>query len=104
MARLIKAHDALETERATFYIGMPGFDAHKDLESSLSINLDEADNALAAFVEELRDAAMLEDVAIVSMSDFGRTLSSNGQGTDHGWGTPCVPSLWRGTIHVELLQ
>jgi len=86
VARLVKAHEALETERATFYIGMPGYDAHKDLESSLSANLDEADNALAAFVEELRDAAMLDDVAIVSMSDFGRTLSSNGQGTDHGWG------------------
>ena len=27
-----------------------------------------------------------EDVLVVSISDFGRTLSSNGAGTDHGWG------------------
>jgi len=27
-----------------------------------------------------------ENVTIVSMSEFGRTLTSNGRGTDHGWG------------------
>ena len=26
------------------------------------------------------------DVAVVTMSDFARTLTSNGKGTDHAWG------------------
>eukprot|EP00966_Prymnesium_polylepis_P179122 4147326-Prymnesium_polylepis.1 len=27
-----------------------------------------------------------DDVALVTLSDFGRTLTSNGRGTDHAWG------------------
>ena len=35
---------------------------------------------------------MWDDVAILTASDFGRTLSDNGQGSDHGWcATRVVP-------------
>ena len=30
---------------------------------------------------------MSRDVTLFSASDFGRTLSSNGKGSDHGWGS-----------------
>mmetsp|Transcript_34397 Transcript_34397/g.94802 ORF Transcript_34397/g.94802 Transcript_34397/m.94802 type:complete len:1606 (+) Transcript_34397:291-5108(+) len=86
VAKLVRAHEQLETERATFFVGLGGFDAHKDLGTTLDANLDHVDNALAAFVEELRNASLLDSVAIFSQSDFARTLTSNGQGTDHGWG------------------
>ena len=34
----------------------------------------------------MKAQGIFEDVAIVTMSDFGRTLTWNGAGTDHGWG------------------
>ena len=67
-------------------VSLGGFDAHKDLAESLDANLDQVDNAIGAFVDELRNASLLDSVAIFSQSDFARTLTSNGQGTDHGWG------------------
>ena len=42
--------------------------------------------AVESFVKELKDCDAWDDVVFVTMSDFGRTLTSNGMGTDHGWG------------------
>merc|ERR1711957_970385 len=36
--------------------------------------------------EEVQRQGEFPNVVLVSMSDFGRTLSFNGEGTDHGWG------------------
>ena len=38
-----------------------------------------------AFVAGMRAQGVFESVALFSSSDFGRTLTSNGQGTGHGW-------------------
>ena len=35
---------------------------------------------------ELKAEGVWNDVVLVVVSDFGRTLNSNGQGTDHAWG------------------
>ena len=43
------------------------------------------DAALAPFIREMEGAGTWNDVAIVSASDFGRTLTSNGRGSDHAW-------------------
>jgi uncharacterized protein (DUF1501 family) len=44
------------------------------------------DDALAAFEEEMKAQNLWDNVVVVTASDFGRTLTSNGYGTDHGWG------------------
>ena len=41
---------------------------------------------LKSFKEEMVAQGIWDDVAVVCVSDFGRTLTPNGQGTDHGWG------------------
>jgi hypothetical protein len=41
--------------------------------------------ALSAFVTEMKVQARWQDVTVVSTSEFGRTITSNGAGTDHGW-------------------
>lgn len=42
--------------------------------------------ALLAFQTALGEIGMEDHVTTFTMSDFGRTLTSNGDGTDHGWG------------------
>ena len=48
--------------------------------------LDEINAGLTSFVAEMKLQNVFENTVLVSTSDFGRTLTSNGQGTDHAWG------------------
>ena len=41
---------------------------------------------LSEFHAALVEMNMLDAVTTFSISDFGRTLTSNGRGSDHGWG------------------
>ena len=85
VARIVTKRDALEHERAAFFVEIGGFDNHGTLDA-LPMRLEEIDDAVAAFTDEMKAQGIFEDVAIVTMSDFGRTLTWNGAGTDHGWG------------------
>ena len=53
--------------------------AHKGLLGSLN-------NGLVAFSESMKLQGLNDNVTTFTISDFGRTLSSNGNGTDHAWG------------------
>ena len=44
-------------------------------------------NALTAFYETTKLLAIDGSVTTFTASDFGRTLNSNGDGSDHGWGS-----------------
>ncbi|KAJ8608978.1 hypothetical protein CTAYLR_008963 [Chrysophaeum taylorii] len=85
IARIINKREAFGYERAAFFVSIGGFDTHGTLER-LPGMLTEIDDALGSFVEEMRAQGVFDDVAVATMSDFGRTLTWNGQGTDHGWG------------------
>jgi uncharacterized protein (DUF1501 family) len=61
-----------------------GWDSHGSVD--ISEQLDYLDEAVGMLVDELKMQGVWDDVAIVCLSDFGRTLNSNSQGTDHGWG------------------
>jgi len=86
VARLIKARTALGTERDVFFVRVPRFDTHSDGVSALEWLFGDVDTALGAFVGEMRAQGVWESIVVQSASEFGRTLVSNGQGTDHGWG------------------
>lgn len=86
VAGLIRARGALQTNRNAFFTTLGGFDSHNDADATMSSRLGEADDALEALVAELKAADLWEDVTIIFASEFGRTLTSNGRGTDHGWG------------------
>jgi uncharacterized protein (DUF1501 family) len=86
VARMIGAASALGTRRQVFYVNLGGFDTHDnqnrnhaDLMARLAHGLKYFDDVLGAL--GLRDA-----VTTFTASDFGRTFTSNGDGTDHGWG------------------
>merc|ERR1719343_341773 len=85
VARLIKAREEREAERDFFFVQIGGFDQHNDF-TQLDDRLLEIDEALKGFVEELDAQKVFDSVTLITASDFGRTLTFNGRGTDHGWG------------------
>lgn len=85
VARTIKAHASLDT-RQVFFVRLGGFDTHNNelatqasLLSIVSANLD-------AFWKALNEIGAQNKVTLFTMSEFGRTLGSNGDGSDHAWG------------------
>jgi len=94
-------------ERDFFFVQLGGFDHHSGLQSGLAEKLREVDEAIAGFVEELEKQKIFESVVLVTESDFGRTLSFNGQGTDHGWGGNHIivgGGIQGGQVFNEFLQ
>jgi uncharacterized protein (DUF1501 family) len=82
LARLIKADAGVEAAFAE----VDGWDHHQNENSQLPNLLNQFSNAIAAFSQDLGDR--MEDVVIVTMSEFGRTVEENGTGgTDHGHGS-----------------
>ncbi len=82
LARLIKSGAGVEAAFAE----VDGWDHHQNENLQLPNLLSQFSNAIAAFCQDLGDR--MEDVAIVTMSEFGRTVEENGTGgTDHGHGS-----------------
>ena len=87
IARSIKANAAsVHTERETYYLGMGGFDTHFSATNGLQDRFGYVDSAIEGFEKEMKAQGLWNNVTIVTVSDFGRTLTSNGMGTDHAWG------------------
>lgn len=87
VAKLIHANrDVFQNERDVFFVQMGGFDVHSNAIEGLAETLRTVDGAIADFESEMRTLGLWENVTIVETSDFARTLTSNGGGTDHAWG------------------
>ena len=87
VAKIIGSRKTLNQKRQIFFVSRGGFDNHNELINSQARLLTEFDEAITAFQTALRDDLNIEDrVTTFTASDFARTLSSNGNGTDHAWG------------------
>ncbi len=86
VARAIAARDALNMRRQTFFIRAGGWDHHSEVNDAQTIMLAEISQALKYFKDALQEIGMTENVVTFTASDFGRTLTSNGVGSDHAWG------------------
>jgi len=89
VARLIDTREERKAERDFFYVQAGGWDSHNQMngdEDLLSKNFRKLDVAIKGFVDELKRMQVFDQVVLATSSEFGRTLSSNGKGTDHGWG------------------
>ena len=83
-AKIVALRQDLDVERDVFFLQLGGFDDHNDHHEKLAEKLGDIDAALDAFRKEIGD--VWADVTVAAISDFGRTLTSNGLGTDHAWG------------------
>jgi uncharacterized protein (DUF1501 family) len=86
-ARLIGARSALGLPRQVFFTSLGGFDTHGDQLPRQQQLYAELDGALAAFSAAIDELGLGSQVTLFTASDFGRTLQSNGDGSDHGWGS-----------------
>ncbi len=69
--------------------GIGGFDNHANQRDNHAALLREVSTSIAAFVDDLQGAKLLDRVLLMTFSEFGRTLSENGRrGTDHGAAAP----------------
>lgn len=85
-ARMISVAKSLGLKRQTFFISYGGWDHHDDMKTSMSRMVPVLSKGLAAFHSALKEIGMENQVTSFTSSDFGRTLTSNGKGSDHGWG------------------
>lgn len=87
VARLIAVRDRLQMQRQVFMTAAGGYDTHDNQNTDQPRLLGELTGALAAFQAALEELGVAGSVVTFTQSDFGRTLTSNGDGTDHGWGS-----------------
>ena len=86
VARTIAVRDTLGVSRQVFYVGVGGFDTHSEQATKLPWLQQDLSDSIAAFYAATRELGVQQDVTTFTMSEFGRTLTANGDGTDHGWG------------------
>ncbi|MET0210447.1 MAG: DUF1501 domain-containing protein [Burkholderiaceae bacterium] len=87
VARMIAARSSLGVSRQVFFVSAGGFDLHDSLLLRHPVLLGQLAGAMASFDAALRELNVADKVTSFTASDFGRTLSSNGDGSDHGWGS-----------------
>ena len=98
VARLISARNSLGAKRQVFMVSLGGFDTHdylardhggfRDANNAIIPGLlGKVSEAIGSFYEATVAMGIADKVTTFTASDFGRTLASNGDGSDHGWGS-----------------
>jgi uncharacterized protein (DUF1501 family) len=87
VARMIAARNTLGAKRQVFFVSIGGFDTHDDLATDHPALMAQVGPALAAFQAATTELGVADSVTAFTASDFGRTLTTDGDGSDHGWGS-----------------
>ena len=86
IARTIAARDALGMKRQIFFINFGGWDHHDEVLDNQLGMLNVLSTGMREFQDAMVELSLQDCVTTFSVSEFGRTLTSNGNGTDHAWG------------------
>lgn len=94
IAGLIRSSSRSRLGRQTFFASLGGFDLHSAQLSSSDPTrgshanlLCELSDALYSFQRAMEQIGQADQVVTFTASEFGRSLLSNGQGSEHGWGS-----------------
>ena len=85
VARMIAANEMLGMRRQIFFVGAGGWDTHDSQTPRLNKLLSDLNGSLSEFQNKLDERGLGDSVTTFTASDFGRTLTINGDGSDHGW-------------------
>jgi uncharacterized protein (DUF1501 family) len=87
VARMISARSPLGAKRQVFFVSLGGFDTHDGIATDHPALMAQVGPALAAFHTATVELGVQGSVTSFTASDFGRTLTTDGDGSDHGWGS-----------------
>jgi uncharacterized protein (DUF1501 family) len=87
VARLIAARQKLGLKKQCFFCSIGGFDTHGDDQLTRQAELlGDVSQSISAFYAATAELQIQNNVTTFTASDFNRTYTSNGQGSDHAWG------------------
>lgn len=86
VAQTISIRQQLGARRQVFFVGMGGFDTHSAQANDLPGLQQVLADAISSFYTATEELGVADEVTTFTAADFGRTLTVNGDGTDHGWG------------------
>ena len=87
VARMIAARNALGAKRQVFFVSLGGWDTHDGQLTTQPALHTLVAGALSYFYNATVGLGISDRVTTFTGSDFGRTLTTNGDGSDHGWGS-----------------
>ncbi len=87
VARIIAGRASLGVTRQIFYVQLGSFDTHNNQAQIHSQLLTQLGAAFEYFDGLMVGMGLSNNVTSFTISDFGRTLTCNSNGTDHGWGS-----------------
>lgn len=86
VARIIALRGVLGASRQIFFVGTGGYDTHSNQQQSIPALHTTLATGMRAFYDAMTELGVDRSVTSFTASDFGRTLTINRDGTDHGWG------------------
>ncbi|NOT37185.1 MAG: DUF1501 domain-containing protein [Saprospiraceae bacterium] len=89
ITRIIALHETLGFKRQIFYVNVSGWDHHDEVLNTQAEMLRMVSQGLNEFNQALKEIKLFNQVTTFNISEFGRTLTSNGNGSDHAWGGNC---------------
>ena len=87
VAKLISVSSQLGAKRQVFFVSSGNFDTHDGLVTVHPKLMQNLADALNAFYKTTVELGVSNQVTTFTASDFGRALTANNDGTDHGWGS-----------------
>jgi uncharacterized protein (DUF1501 family) len=97
VARLISVSQELGAKRQVFFVSLGGFDTHDSVLTTHPTLMTRLAAAMRAFHDAMVEIGAADKVTAFTASDFGRTLTSNANGSDHGWGA--MHFVMGGAVH-----
>jgi uncharacterized protein (DUF1501 family) len=87
IVQVINGRQVTQASRQLFYCATGSYDTHGAQLQTHANLLSDLDASLSSFVTALQEIGMLQNVLVLTLSDFGRTMQSNSTvGSDHAWG------------------
>ena len=112
VAKLISVREQLGMKRQVFFVSAGSWDTHGNQMSDHANLLAMLDTGIGSFqqtLQELQTKGVANTTSVTSFtaSEFGRTLTSNGDGTDHAWASQFMAfggAIKGGQIHGQMPQ
>lgn len=87
IARLIAAAPQLGLKRQVFFARVGGWDLHDSQLPAHANLIADVSRSLTSFYNATVELGAAQQVTTFTASDFGRTFNTNGDGSDHAWGS-----------------